>query len=133
GRPTAGAWLAYGLGTETDQLPAFVVITSVSKVTTCGQIVLDCYWGSGCLPSRLQGVKFRVPGDPVLYLSNPEGMSRAMRRGVLDHRARLNELKLRDFGDHESATRAAQYERRAKGQASHRGRTVLSNEPESVL
>jgi hypothetical protein len=133
GRPTAGAWLAYGLGTETDQLPAFVVMTSVSKGTTCGQIFYDFYWGSGFLPSRLQGVKFRGTGDPVLYLSNPEGMSRSMRRGVLDDIAKLNEIKLRDFGDPEIATRIAQYEMAFKMQASVPELTDLASEPASVL
>ncbi len=76
GRPTMGAWLTYGLGSETENLPAFVVMTSVSKGTTCGQIFYDFYWGSGFLPSRYQGVKFRGSGDPVLYLANPDGMSR---------------------------------------------------------
>lgn len=133
GRPTAGAWLAYGLGNETDQLPAFVVMTSVSKGTTCGQIFYDFYWGSGFLPSRFQGVKFRGSGDPVLYLSNPDGMSRPMRRGVLDDIAKLNELKLRDFGDPEISTRVAQYEMAFKMQASVPELTDLSNEPESVL
>ena len=71
-----GAWLAYGLGSETDQLPAFVVMTSVSKGTTCGQIFYDFSGAAGFLPSRFQGVKFRGSGDPVLYLSNPDGMSR---------------------------------------------------------
>lgn len=133
GRPTAGAWLAYGLGNETDQLPAFVVMTSVSKGTTCGQIFYDFYWGSGFLPSRYQGVKFRGGGDPVLYLSNPEGMSRSMRRGVLDDIAALNAMKLRDFGDPEIATRITQYEMAFKMQASVPELTDLSNEPEQVL
>jgi hypothetical protein len=133
GRPTLGAWLAYGLGNETDQLPAFVVMTSVSKGTTCGQIFYDFYWGSGFLPSRFQGVKFRGGGDPVLYLSNPEGMSRAMRRGVLDDIAALNAMKLRDFGDPEIATRIAQYEMAFKMQASVPELTDLSGEPEAVL
>ncbi len=60
GRPTAGAWLSYGLGSDNDSLPAFCVMTSVSKGTTCGQIFYDFYWGSGFLPSRFQGVKFRA-------------------------------------------------------------------------
>ena len=84
GRPTMGAWLTYGLGCETDSLPAFVAMTSVSKGTTCGQIFYDFYWGSGFLPSRYQGVKFRGSSEPVLYVSDPPGMSREMRRGLLD-------------------------------------------------
>ncbi len=133
GRPTLGAWLAYGLGNETDQLPTFVVMTSVSKGTTCGQIFYDFYWGSGFLPSRFQGVKFRGGGDPVLYLSNPGGMSRSMRRGLLDDVARLNELKRRDFADPEIATRIAQYEMAFQMQASVPELTDLSREPEAVL
>ena len=133
GRPTLGAWLAYGLGNETDQLPAFVVMTSVSKGTTCGQIFYDFYWGSGFLPSRFQGVKFRGGGDPVLYLSNPEGMSRTMRRGLLDDIEKLNTLKLREFGDPEIATRVAQYEMAFKMQASVPELTDFRGEPKSVL
>jgi hypothetical protein len=133
GRPTAGAWLAYGLGSETDNLPAFVVMTSVSKGTTCGQIFYDFYWGSGFLPSRFQGVQFRGGGDPVLYLSNPNGMSRQMRRGLLDDIARLNEMKLQDFGDPEIATRVAQYEMAFKMQASVPELTDISKEPREVL
>jgi hypothetical protein len=133
GRPTLGAWLAYGLGSESDRLPAFVVMTSVSKGTTCGQIFYDFYWGSGFLPSRFQGVKFRGSGDPVLYLSNPDGMSPAMRRGLLDDIAQLNEMKLRDFGDPEIATRIAQYEMAFKMQASVPELTDLSKESPKVL
>ena len=95
GRPSMGAWLTYGLGSETEDLPGFVVMTSRDKEASCGQIFYDFYWGSGFLPSRFQGVKFRGSGDPVLYLSNPDGMSREVRRGLLDDLARLNELKLR--------------------------------------
>ncbi len=133
GRPTIGAWLAYGLGSETENLPAFAVMTSVSKGTSCGQIFYDFYWGSGFLPSRYQGVKFRGSGDPVLYVSNPEGMSRQMRRGMLDDIAQLNEMKLADFGDPEIATRIAQYEMAFRMQASVPELTDLSNEPQSVL
>src|SRR5262249_17516396 len=101
--------------------------------TTCGQIFYDFYWGSGFLPSRFQGVKFRGGGDPVLYLSNPDGLSRSMRRGQLDDLARLNELHLRDFGDPEIATRISQYEMAFRMQASVPELTDLSNEPASVL
>jgi hypothetical protein len=133
GRPTLGAWLAYGLGSETDNLPAFVVMTSVSKGTTCGQIFYDFYWGSGFLPSRFQGVKFRGSGDPVLYLSNPDGLSRTMRRGLLDDIAKLNEMKLRDYGDPEIATRVAQYEMAFKMQASVPELTDISQESRETL
>jgi len=133
GRPTAGAWLSYGLGNENDSLPAFCVMTSVSKGTTCGQIFYDFYWGSGFLPSKFQGVKFRGSSDPVLYLNNPEGMSRAMRRGWLDDLAQLNELKLADYGDPEIATRIAQYEMAYKMQASVPELTDFSDESEATL
>jgi len=76
GRPSMGAWLTYGLGSETQELPAYVVMTSRDKEASCGQIFYDFYWGSGFLPSKYQGVKFRGSGDPVLYLSNPTGISR---------------------------------------------------------
>jgi hypothetical protein len=133
GRPTLGAWLAYGLGSETDNLPSFVVMTSVSKGTSCGQIFYDFYWGSGFLPSRFQGVKFRGSGDPVLYLSNPDGMSREMRRAWLDDIAQVNEIRRQEAGDPEIATRIAQYEMAFKMQASVPELTDLSDEPEDVL
>ena len=133
GRPTLGAWLSYGLGRETDNLPAFVVMTSVSKGTTCGQIFYDFYWGSGFLPSRFQGVKFRGGGDPVLYLSNPKGMTREMRRGWLDDIAKINTAKLRDTGDREIETRIAQYEMAFKMQTSVPELTDLSGESAKTL
>jgi hypothetical protein len=133
GRPSMGAWLTYGLGADTDELPAFTVMTSVSKGTTCGQIFYDYYWGSGFLPSRLQGVKFRGGGDPVLYLSSPPGMSRAMRRGILDDLEKLNDLQYRELGDPEILTRIAQYEMAYKMQASVPELTDLRDEPRHVL
>ncbi len=133
GRPTMGAWLQYGLGVETDTLPGFVVMTSVSKGTTCGQIFYDFYWGSGFLPSKYQGVKFRGSGDPVLYVTNPEGMSRQMRRGWLDDIAAINHLKYQDFGDPEIVTRIAQYEMAFKMQASVPELTDLSGETKATL
>lgn len=133
GRPTAGAWLTYGLGSETQDLPSFVVMTSRDKEASCGQIFYDFYWGSGFLPTKFQGVKFRGSGDPVLYLSNPDGMSRQVRRMVLDDLAKMNELTLREFGDPEIATRIAQYEMAYRMQASVPELTDFSDEPKSVL
>jgi hypothetical protein len=133
GRPTLGAWLTYGLGSLNDNLPSFVVMTSVSKGTTCGQIFYDFYWGSGFLPSRFQGVKFRGSGDPVLYLANPDGMSRAVRRGLLDDLAKLNDIKLRESGDPEIATRISQYEMAYRMQASVPDLTDLSKEDPKIL
>jgi hypothetical protein len=133
GRPSMGTWLTYGLGSETQDLPGFVVMTSRDKEASCGQIFYDFYWGSGFLPSKFQGVKFRGSGDPVLYLSNPEGMSREVRRLVLDDLTRMNELTLREFGDPEIATRIAQYEMAYRMQASVPELTDFSDEPKHVL
>ena len=133
GRPSMGSWLTYGLGSETDNLPAFTVMTSVSKGTTCGQIFYDYYWSSGFLPSRLQGVKFRSGGDPVLYLSSPDGVSRPVRRGILDDLAKLNELRYRDVSDPAISTRISQYELAYKMQASVPELSDISQEPQHVL
>ena len=110
GRPSMGAWLAYGLGSETANLPTFVVMTSSDKGKTCGQLFFDYYWGSGFLPSRFQGVRFRNTGDLVPYLANPPGMSREARRALLDDMAAINAAHLNDYGDPEIDTRISQYE-----------------------
>jgi len=110
GRPSMGAWLSYGLGSDTEELPTFVVMTSSDKGKTCGQLFFDYYWGSGFLPSRFQGVRFRNTGDPVPYLANPAGMSRESRRALLDDIASINAEHLADYGDPEIDTRIAQYE-----------------------
>ena len=133
GRPSMGAWLSYGLGSDTQDLPAFVVMTSRDREASCGQIFYDFYWGSGFLPTRFQGVKFRGSGDPVLYLSNPDGMSRQVRRDLLDDLARLNQITLREFGDPEIATRIAQYEMAYRMQMSVPELTDFSREPRWVL
>jgi hypothetical protein len=133
GRPSMGAWLTYGLGSESNDLPGFVVMTSRDKEASCGQIFYDFYWGSGFLPSKYQGVKFRGSGDPVLYLSNPEGMSREVRRGLLDDLAKLNDLTLKTTGDPEVATRISQYEMAYRMQASVPELTDFSKEPAHVL
>jgi len=133
GRPSLGAWLSYGLGSENDSLPAFAVMTSVSKGTTCGQIFYDFYWGAGFLPSKHQGVKFRGSSEPVLYLSNPDGLSRDVRRTQLDAIARLNEIKQQDFGDAEIATRIAQYEMAYRMQTSVPELTDFSDETAATL
>ena len=133
GRPSLGAWATYGLGSETQELPAFVVMTSRDKEASCGQIFYDFYWGSGFLPSKFQGVKFRGGGDPVLYLSNPEGMSREVRRGLLDDLAKLNQMKFDEMGDPEIATRISQYEMAYRMQASVPELTDISKEPQSIL
>ncbi len=133
GRPSMGAWLSYGLGRDTDELPSFVVMTSRDKEASCGQIFYDFYWGSGFLPTKFQGVKFRGSGEPVLYLSNPEGLHASVRRSLLDDLARLNSMQLRSIGDPEIATRISQYEMAYKMQASVPELTDFSNEPQKVL
>jgi hypothetical protein len=133
GRPAMGAWLTYGLGSETENLPAYVVLTSRDKEASCGQIFYDFYWSSGFLPGRYQGVKFRGSGDPVLYLSNPAGISQPVRRRMLDDIAQLNEMKLQEFADPEITTRINQYEMAYKMQASVPELTDLSSEPRAVL
>ena len=133
GRPTMGAWLNYGLGSANENLPSYVVMTSVTKDTTCGQIFYDFYWGSGFLPSEHQGVKFRGKGEPVLYLSNPKGVSQSMRRGLLDDLAKLNERQFDDFGDPEITSRIAQYEMAYRMQTSVPELTDFSDESEETL
>jgi hypothetical protein len=133
GRPSMGAWMTYGLGVETEELPSYVVMTSRDKEASCGQIFYDFYWGSGFLPSRFQGVKFRGNGDPVLYLSNPEGMSRQVRRDMLDDLATLNHWKYGEVGDPEIATRIAQYEMAFRMQTSVPELTDFSQESPSTL
>ena len=133
GRPTLGAWLNYGLGTANENLPSYVVMTSVTKDTTCGQIFYDFYWGSGFLPSEHQGVKFRGKGEPVLYLSNPEGVSQSLRRGLLDDLATLNDRQFQDFGDPEISSRIAQYEMAFRMQTSVPELTDFSDESEDTL
>ncbi|MBL9081722.1 MAG: DUF1501 domain-containing protein, partial [Planctomycetales bacterium] len=108
-------------------------MTSVDKETSCGQIFYDFYWGSGFLPTKYQGVKFRGSGDPVLYLSNPDGMSKEVRREMLDGLAKLNQLQLDDYGDPEISTRITQYEMAYRMQTSVPELTDFSDEPQHVL
>ena len=110
GRPSIGSWLAYGLGSENQNLPAFVVLVSQGSGNPTDQPLYDRLWGSGFLPSRYQGVKFRSKGDPVLYLSDPPGIDAKARRQMLDDLAQLNQLNLKEYGDPEIATRISQYE-----------------------
>jgi len=117
GRPSMGSWVVYGLGSESQDLPAFVVMISPGGGGG-GQPLYDRLWGAGFLPSRYQGVKFRSVGDPVLYLSNPDGFGVDQRRDYLDALAKLNEGALDEFGDPETATRIAQYEMAFRMQSS---------------
>jgi len=110
GRPSFGAWLSYGLGCESRDLPAFVVMVSRGSAARPADPLYARLWGSGFLPSNHQGVSLRGSGDPVLYLSNPQGINRETRRDQLDVVASLNRLQLEHRGDPEIATRIAQYE-----------------------
>jgi hypothetical protein len=132
GRPSMGSWVSYGLGCDTQDLPAFVVMISPGQGGG-GQPLYDRLWGSGILPSRFQGVKFRSVGDPVLYLSNPPGFPAENRRVFLDALNKLNRAKLDDFGDPEIATRIAQYEMAFRMQTSVPELTDLSKEPPQAL
>jgi len=132
GRPSMGSWLAYGLGAETEDLPAFVVMISPGQGGG-GQPLYDRLWGSGFLPSRYQGVKFRSVGDPVLYLSNPSGFDQQDRRHYLDALRELNEVKLNQTGDPEIQTRISQYEMAFRMQSSVPELTDLSKEPQHVI
>ena len=133
GRPSLGAWLSYGLGSMNENLPSYVVMTSVSKGTTCGQIFYDFYWASGFLPSKYQGVKFRGGGDPVLYLSNPKGVSKEIREDMMEGLNKLNNIKKNDVGDPEIVARISQYEMAFRMQTSVPELTDLSNEPQHIL
>ncbi len=133
GRPSMGAWLSYGLGSETDNLPTFVVMTSSDKGKTCGQLFFDYYWGAGFLPSRYQGVRFRNTGDLVPYLANPPGVSRSSRRALLDDIAAMNAVHLADYGDPEIDTRIAQYEMAFRMQTSVPDLVDFSDESPKTL
>lgn len=129
GRPSMGAWLSYGLGSGNRDLPTFVAMVSGSG----GQPLYDRLWGSGFLPTKYQGVKFRSVGDPVLYLSDPKGIGRQTRRRMLDDLARLNRLKFRATGDPEIETRIAQYELAFRMQSSVPELTDITREPKSTF
>jgi hypothetical protein len=133
GRPSMGAWISYGLGSESRDLPAFVVLVSQGTGNPDDQPLYDRLWGSGFLPSRYQGVKFRSVGDPVLFLSNPDGMEAGTRRRILDDLGRLNQLRLEETGDPEIATRIAQYELAYRMQAAVPGLIDIRGEPRHVL
>jgi len=133
GRPCFGSWVSYGLGCETDDLPAFVVMISRGTGRKVDQPLYDRLWGSGFLPTAYQGVKFRSEGDPVLYLSNPPGIDRSQRRSMLDDIRQLNEINEAQFGDPEIVTRIRQYEMSYRMQSSVPELTDLSKEPPSTF
>lgn len=129
GRPSVGAWLSYGLGSENQNLPAFVAMTS----NRGGQPLYDRLWGAGFLPSKHQGVLFRSGASPVLYLQNPAGVTSQLRRKTLDRIRQLNELRFDEYQDPEIKTRIAQYEMAYRMQTSVPELTDVSDEPKSTF
>jgi hypothetical protein len=133
GRPSLGAWLSYGLGTQNRNLPAFVVMTATWTGRKEAQAIYNRLWGSGFLPSKHQGVALRSQGDPVLFLSNPPGVRPEVRRRMLDSLARLNQKQLDEVADPETHARIAQYEMAFRMQTSVPELTDVSGEPKRVL
>jgi hypothetical protein len=129
GRPSMGAWVTYGLGSESKDLPAFVVFSTGAKGPSGGN---SC-WGSGFLPTVYQGVQFRNVGDPVLYLSNPRGVDDRLQRDSLDVINKLNGMRLRSVGDPEIATRINSYEMAFRMQRSAPELLDIGKEPKHIL
>ncbi|HZY86768.1 MAG TPA: DUF1501 domain-containing protein [Gemmataceae bacterium] len=133
GRASLGAWLSYGLGTTNQNLPAFVVMTASWTGRKEAQAIYNRLWGSGFLPSKHQGVALRAKGDPVLFLSNPPGVSAATRRRTLDTLARLNQKEFDAVADPETQARIQQYEMAFRMQSSVPELMDFKPEPKSVL
>lgn len=132
GRPAMGSWLTYGLGNESEDLPGFVVLTSIGKHGQ-SQPIASRQWHSGFLPSRFQGVQFHATGDPVLYVSRPKGVDSAKQRDIVDAVNAINALQNQAVDDPEITTRIAQYELAYKMQTSVPGLMDISDEPKKVL
>ena len=130
GRPSMGSWLHYGLGSESEDLPAFVVLITKGKG---GQPLYSRLWGSGFLPSEYQGVQFRAGKDPVLYLANPSGISTRSRRLMLDRLGELHGIERQRTGDDELTARISQYEMAYRMQSSVPEVADLSDEPDSTF
>ena len=132
GRPSMGSWVTYGLGVESEDLPGFVVLTSLGKGGQ-NQPIAARQWSSGFLPSKHQGVQLRSKGDPVLYLNNPPGISRASQQGDVEAINSLNQVRAGEVSDTEVATRIAQYEMAFRMQASVPGLMDVSGESAQTL
>jgi hypothetical protein len=132
GRPSMGAWLTYGLGAETDNLPGFCVMTSTGKFGQ-SQPIASRQWSAGFLPSKYQGVELRAKGDPVLYVTRPAGVSLSQQQDVVEAAGQLNRLEADAASDPEIATRIAQYELAFRMQTSVPELVDISDEPQSVL
>jgi len=133
GRPSLGAWLSYGIGSENDNLPSFIVMISQGSGNKTDQPIFSRLWGSGFVPTQHQGVRFRSGEDPVLYLSNPPGVDAETRRRMLDATGQLNQIAAQAFGDPEINTRIAQYEMAYRMQTSVPELTDLSDETSQTL
>jgi uncharacterized protein (DUF1501 family) len=133
GRPSMGAWLSYGLGSENKDLPSFVVLLSQQNSINADQPLFSRLWGAGFLPSKYQGVRLRSGRDPVLYLADPPGVSREARREMLDAMAALNKMRADAYHDPEIETRIEQYEMAFRMQTSVPDLTDISKEPESTF
>ncbi|MCY2990769.1 MAG: DUF1501 domain-containing protein [Planctomycetota bacterium] len=133
GKPSIGSWLAYGLGSESNDLPAFVVFTPKFPASGNGQALFSRMWGSGFLPSKFNGVALRGVGDPVLYVQNPVGVDGTDRRSMLDALNKLNQRSYEKYGDPEIQTRIAQYEMAFRMQNSVPELVDLAKEPQHVL
>ena len=133
GRPSLGAWLSYGLGSLNENLPTFVILNSTWTGRKEAQALFSRLWGSGPLPSEHQGVALRSKGDPVLYLTDPHGVSRDMRREMLDGVNAINEDLYQEFGDPETHARISQYEMAFRMQSSVPELTDLSDEPDYIF
>lgn len=133
GKPSLGSWISYGLGSESNDLPAFVVFTPTFPKDSQAQALFTRMWSSGFLPSKYDGVALRGVGDPVLYVQNPPGVEQADRRTMLDALNRLNQKNYDRFGDPETLTRIAQYEMAFRMQTSVPELTDLSGESQSTL
>jgi hypothetical protein len=133
GRASIGSWISYGLGSLNQELPAFVVMTPSWSSKANAQALFSRLWGSGFLPTTHQGVALRSQGDPVLFLSNPAGVSESTRRRMLDRVVRFNERSLETFGDPEIQTRIEQFEMAFRMQTSVPDLMDISDEPEHVL
>jgi hypothetical protein len=133
GKASIGSWLAYGLGSESNDLPAFVVLTPRFPSSGNGQALFTRMWSAGFLPTRFNGVALRGTGDPVLYVQNPPGVTQQDRRTMLDTLSQLNQRGFDRFGDPETQTRIAQYEMAFRMQASVPDLADLSSETQSTI
>lgn len=133
GKPSLGSWLSYGLGSESNDLPAFVVFTPTFPKESQAQALFTRMWSSGFLPSKYDGVALRGAGDPVLYVKNPPGIDRSDRRAMLDALGQLNQKNYERLADPETLTRIAQYEMAFRMQASVPELVDLSGESKSTL